>query len=115
MISIVIVNWNAGRQLYECIQSIAKYHNGLVESVVIVDNASTDGSHLNLKNISNLPFTISFIENKENRGFAVACNQGAKLSVGEELLFLNPDARLFANSLSIAHSYIVNHLSRRLL
>ena len=44
MISIVIVNWNTGFQLSECINSIVNYHSDLVESVIIVGNAFTDSS-----------------------------------------------------------------------
>ena len=108
MISIIIVNWNTGLQLSDCISSIVQYHQGLVTSVIVVDNASTDNSLVKAKGLSNLPFTLDYIENIENRGFAYACNQGAALAAGEELLFLNPDTRLFANTLSIAHSFIVS-------
>jgi GT2 family glycosyltransferase len=56
--------------------------------IIVVDNHSTDGSLAYLKP----KFTgITFIENKENTGFAKACNQGWRSSSGEYILFLNPD------------------------
>lgn len=95
---LVIVNWNAGQQLRECLESIASATlDGFnLNSVVVVDNASTDGSAERLDHIS-LPLKV--IHNPENRGFAAACNQGAKGSNADCLLFLNPDVRLFEDSL----------------
>lgn len=100
-IDIVIVNWNAGSQLVDAISSISDHHAGLVDSVIIVDNESTDDSlALVEKNALELPFHLQVIRNAENRGFGVACNQGAALATAEFVLFLNPDTRLFAGSLS---------------
>lgn len=93
---IIIVNWNAGTQLKDCLDSIAQHGPPNVHSVIVVDNASADGSAEGLDNIS-LPLTI--IRNAENRGFAAACNQGAKNSKADYLLFLNPDTCLFSDSL----------------
>ncbi len=96
---IIIVNWNAGKQLYECLKSIeATRRDGFrLNRVVVVDNASTDGSADSLDDID-LPLVI--IRNAQNLGFAAACNQGAKGSDADYLLFLNPDIRLFPDSLS---------------
>ncbi|RLC12254.1 MAG: glycosyltransferase family 2 protein [Deltaproteobacteria bacterium] len=98
LISIIIVNWNAGQQLSGCLESIANANlDGFnLERVVVVDNASTDGS---LKGIVDLSLPLTIINNTENCGFAAACNQGAKDSQSDYLLFLNPDTRLFKDSL----------------
>jgi GT2 family glycosyltransferase len=98
-ISIIIVNWNAGIQLVEVVKSIAKYHQGLVAKVVLVDNASTDNSLNLVRHLKQLPFRMEIIENSVNLGFGAACNQGAAKSIGEYLLFLNPDTLLFKDSL----------------
>ena len=97
-LDIIIVNWNAGVQLCDCLQSINTVNRDGFElsRVVVVDNASRDWSANGLE-YRRLPLTI--IRNKENRGFAPACNQGAKGSMADYLLFLNPDTRLFADSL----------------
>lgn len=107
MLDIVLVNWNAGSQLTAVISSIESYHAGLVASVIVVDNASTDNSMelLDIK-VGHLPFLLHIICNKENRGFGAACNQGAALAKSEYLLFLNPDTRLFEDSLSTPISFM---------
>lgn len=98
MLDIIIVNWNAGEQLLSCLKSVAASHNvtKLVSHVVVVDNASTDGS---ADNLDILPLPLSVIRNDRNRGFAAACNQGAKGSQAEYLLFLNPDAEVYPNTI----------------
>lgn len=102
MLDIVVVNWNAGDQLANVISSIKSHHADLVASVIVVDNASTDNSlELLDAQVSDLPFPLQIILNKENRGFAAACNQGALLAASKYLLFLNPDTWLFENSLSV--------------
>ena len=99
-LSIIIVNWNSGSQLIEAVTSIALHHCNLVESVIIVDNASSDNSLAQVEALTNLPFEIWTIRNTENYGFAKACNQGAKRSKSKYLLFLNPDAVVYADTLT---------------
>ncbi len=98
-LSVVIVNWNAGRQLRDCVSSIsvADRNAFTLSDVVIVDNGSTDQS---LDGIENVGVPVRVIRNEKNRGFAAACNQGAAGATGDYLLFLNPDTRLFESSLS---------------
>jgi len=97
-LDIVIVNWNAGKHLVDCLGSIAacKRTEFDLARVVVVDNASSDGSMERLEEIA-LPLTI--IRNRRNRGFAAACNQGAMGSRADYLLFLNPDMSLLPDSL----------------
>ena len=97
-IDIVIVNWNAGQQLAECVRSVvAADRNGLaLLRAVVVDNGSTDGS---LEALSTISLPLSIVRNTRNRGFAAACNQGAQGSTADYLLFLNPDTRLERDSL----------------
>lgn len=104
-LSIIIVNWNAGHQLRDCISSISCARtNGLVLSeVFIIDNASTDTS---MNGIDELGVPVTIILNKNNRGFAAACNQGAAKASGDYLLFLNPDMRLFKDSLTKPIAYM---------
>jgi N-acetylglucosaminyl-diphospho-decaprenol L-rhamnosyltransferase len=98
-LDIIIVNWNSGQQLRDCLESIIKVNRDSYElsRVAVVDNASQDGSADGFEGI-NLPLTT--IRNKVNRGYAAACNQGASGSNADYLLFLNPDTRLFKDSLS---------------
>lgn len=99
-LGIVIVNWNSREQLRECLGSLPAAAGRLASSgwtvqTVVVDNGSEDGSE------SGLPAETLLLRNAENRGFAAACNQGARaLGDCELLLFLNPDTRLYPDSLA---------------
>lgn len=101
-LSIVIVNWNSGDQLRECLASIGASAAQLsprcaLQQVVVVDNGSTDGSD---QHLSVQCGRLQLIRNAVNRGFAAACNQGAAELDSDLILFLNPDTRLFADSLA---------------
>ncbi len=96
-IDIVIVNWNTGHVLRECLHSIADGAAGVaLTRVVVVDNASTDNS---LALALTAPLAVEVIRNDVNRGFGAACNQGAVGSHADYLLFLNPDTRLEPDTL----------------
>ncbi len=104
-IHVVIVNWNSGSQLKECLQSFAAVASDEVAlSVTVVDNASTDGSCEGLESLTRVPLAI--IRNAGNRGFGAACNQGAAGSDADYLLFLNPDTRLMPGSLELPARYL---------
>jgi GT2 family glycosyltransferase len=100
-LDIVIVNWNAGAHLQQCLDSIKTASLDGLEllRVVVVDNASSDGSADRIQPGS---IPLSIIRNSANRGFAAACNQGARDSRASYLLFLNPDVVLTSESLSSA-------------
>ena len=96
-VDIITVNWNAGSQLRDCLGSISEETgNVALQRVVVIDNASDDDS---LSGIDALELPLTIIRNKENRGFAAACNQGAKGSDADLLLFLNPDTRVYRGTL----------------
>lgn len=97
-LDIIIVNWNAGYQLRQCLEAVAaaQLKSLRLTGVVVVDNASTDSSLEGLE--LNLP--LKLIRNGANRGFAAACNQGAQESSADYLLFLNPDTRIDRNALA---------------
>jgi len=104
-VHVVIVNWNSGSQLGECLESfvtIAQDDIALAR-VTVIDNASADGSCDRLEAV---PLPLVFVRNDDNRGFAAACNQGAAGSDADFLLFLNPDTRLRAGSLELPARYL---------
>jgi len=105
-VHVVIVNWNSGAQLRECLESFAAASSDHVtlERITVLDNASSDGSCEGFKPSPALPLTI--VRNTENRGFAAACNQGAADSNADYLLFLNPDTRLLPGSLEVPVRYL---------
>lgn len=95
-ISVIIVNYNAGALLNDCVKSAL----GEAVEVIIVDNDSYDSSIDLLTTrfpLSRHP--IQLIVNESNVGFAAACNIGAKAAKGDYLLFLNPDCKLDPNAL----------------
>ncbi|KWV92289.1 hypothetical protein AUC45_08820 [Erythrobacter sp. YT30] len=98
----VIVNWNSGPFLNDCLQSIEQYSDGLVASVTVVDNASTDGS---FKSAECRPRT-KLIHAGQNLGFGKGCNVGANEGNSKYILFLNPDARLLPDTLRTTHEFM---------
>jgi GT2 family glycosyltransferase len=97
-IDIIIVNWNTGNYLKECVKSLIKYNTNNIGQIIIVDNNSSDESINSLSDNK----LIKIIKEKKNNGFGKACNIGAKYSQEKYLLFLNPDTRVFTNT--IKHS-----------
>jgi N-acetylglucosaminyl-diphospho-decaprenol L-rhamnosyltransferase len=106
-VDVVIVNWNAGPYLRRCLESVAAARRSAYElgKVVVVDNASTDGS---LDGLGGIDLPLEITRNQENRGFAVACNQGAAASDADFILFLNPDTRLFPETLDLTIAFMAD-------
>jgi len=86
-VSIIIVSWNTREILRDCLASIAHQTQSSHE-VIVVDNASTDGTQDMV--VEDFP-DITLIANTENVGFAAANNQGLTIAKGAKLLLLNPD------------------------
>jgi hypothetical protein len=104
-LDVICVNWNSGRQLAACLASMARASRTgfTLERVVVVDNASHDHSATGLE-FPTLPLEV--IANRTNRGFAAACNQGARGSRSDYLLFLNPDTVLESGSLALPLAFL---------
>ena len=103
-LNIVIVNWNTGAHLRACLESIdnASQSAFVLQQVTVVDNDSRDGSSDVV--VDGLPLEV--IRNRENRGFAAACNQGAREAESDYLLFLNPDTRLLEDTVDSAIDFM---------
>ena len=86
-ISVIIVNYNAGPRLKDCIRHLEAQTYRNFETIVI-DNGSTDGSADFLRGAQN----VRLIEANENLGFAAGNNRAAEHAQGEWLALLNPDA-----------------------
>lgn len=104
-VHVVIVNWNTGEYLRECLTSIgqADLDGVAVSRVTVVDNASSDDSARGLQAVT---YPLDVIHNSDNVGFAAACNQGAAGSEADYLLFLNPDTRLFPGTLATVAQFM---------
>jgi N-acetylglucosaminyl-diphospho-decaprenol L-rhamnosyltransferase len=107
VVDVVVVNWNTGDHLRECLRSISRAEHAafVLGAVAVVDNGSTDGS---LEGIDDLPLPLRVVRNSQNRGFAAACNQGATNARGDLILFLNPDTQLFPDALDRTVAFIVD-------
>jgi GT2 family glycosyltransferase len=87
LVSIIILNYNAGELLINCIESIVNSNYSNLE-IIVVDNNSTDQSHLKCKGKFE---KIKLIENKENFGYCEGNNIGIRSASGEFVIILNPD------------------------
>jgi GT2 family glycosyltransferase len=105
-LSIIIVNYNSKMLIEVCLASINKATIPINSEVIVVDNASKDGSNEFLP--SKFP-SAKYIFNSENLGFSRACNQGFKISSGKYILFLNPDSVLSENSLMDCINFFETH------
>lgn len=95
-LSIIIVNWNSVNYLRECLKSILRETKGIDFEIIVVDNASYDGSDRVIS--SEFP-GIKFVQSTENEGFAKANNLGFRSSSGMNLLFLNPDTQIIGSAI----------------
>lgn len=87
-VSVIIVNWNTREILRNCLRSIYEQTNHIRYEVIVVDNASSDGSAEMVREEFS---QVVLIENAENRGFAAANNQGMAIAHGRYVLLLNSD------------------------
>jgi len=99
-ISAIVVNYNAGVLLRNCVDSLLNCP--LEVEVIVVDNASQDASLSSLQGLDR----AQIIRNTKNRGFAAACNQGIVLAKADNLLFLNPDCSFIPGTLQELLKYL---------
>ena len=96
LVSIIILNYNAGNLLLNCVDSVFKSTYPNFE-VLVVDNISTDNSHVVCKKKFE---KIHLIENKENLGYCEGNNVGIRNANGEFVVILNPDTIVEPNWLN---------------
>ena len=111
-LSIIVVSYNTRDLLLQCLESVLESLEqvqaggrlsmdaraiGRGYEVIVVDNASTDGSAQAVRRF--FP-EVRLIENEFNRGFGAANNQAIAVSQGRRLLFLNPDVRAQGNAIT---------------
>lgn len=105
-ISIIIVSWNVKDKLRENIKSIYQSIGDFSFEIIVADNNSFDDSANMVKHT--FP-DVHLIRNKENLGFAKACNQGIKRAQGKYILLLNPDMKLERDTLSNFIAWLRNN------
>lgn len=90
-LTVVIVTWNVGDLILSCLKSVAERCGSLAVEVIVVDNASTDGTVSSVR--AAFP-GATVIANRANAGFPRANNQGLARARGRHVLFLNPDTEV---------------------
>jgi len=88
--SIVVVTYNSATTLRECLESVLPTLSS-DDELIIVDNASRDGTQAIVQDLIKQSCQARFVENSDNLGFSVASNIGLARSKGSNLVLLNPD------------------------
>ena len=104
-VSIIIVNYNTRDLLHDCIQSIHDVTAEISYEVIVVDNASDDGS---LEMVKNRHPDVKVLESRKNLGFGRGNNWGMRQATGKYCLLLNPDSRLVNNAVKIMFDFMEN-------
>ena len=89
LVSVTVVTYNSGRFIHRCLEAVLAQDHGV--EIIVIDNASTDGT---LDILEQFEDRCQIVYNHENIGFAAAQNQAIGLSSGEWVLTLNPDVLL---------------------
>lgn len=108
-VTVIIINYNTKKLTLECIASVQK--EKIVGEIILVDNASTDGSVEALRDLQKKN-EIILIENDQNLGFAKAVNQGVRIATGEHLLLLNTDTEVKKGAISKLVKFAESRLMR---
>ena len=106
MLSIIIVTWNCKNYLRECLESIDKLRAQDDVEIVIVDNASSDGTPEMVR--QSYP-EILLVESKENLGFPRGNNVGIRRSSGQYLCLINPDVKVLDGCIQKMLSFMKNN------
>lgn len=105
-LSVIIVNWNTRDVLAKCIRSVYETGQGIDLEIILVDNASKDGSVTMVRR--SFP-EVRLIENTENVGFVRANNQAIARCQGRYVLLLNSDTYVLSNSLVNTVQFMNDH------
>lgn len=105
-LSIIIVSYNTKELLKGTIESILNTAKNIEYEIIVVDNASSDGSYDMVREC--FPYVV-LIKNYKNEGFACANNRGVKLANGKYILLLNSDTVVFDDCIESCIEYMKNN------
>lgn len=110
--SIIIVNYNTLKYTVNCIESIINYIKSVDYEIIIVENNSNDKE--NIQELEKKFTNVKVIISNNNLGFGAGCNLGASNSIGNNLLFLNPDISfnqdILLNFVSVKQKFGINNV-----
>lgn len=106
-ISIVYVNYKTARLILDSIKSVKEKTEDVDYEIIVVDNASGDGS---LELIQKQYPEVICVQADENMGFGRANNLGMTYASGDCILFLNPDTILRNDAIDKLYAYLIEHL-----
>lgn len=102
--SFVIVSYNTLRLTRAAVVSISKY--AFSHEIILVDNHSTDGTVAALREEF---VDLKIIELEENRGISVASNAGARIALGDWIIWMNSDVEIFADTMPVVDDLLRRH------
>lgn len=105
-LSICIVTLNACQYLRDCLESLAAHPASLPTEIIVVDNASRDGTQVMLA--QEYPY-VTLIQNEKNEGFARPANQAMRRASGRYYLLLNPDTLVLDGALDRLVAFMEEH------
>ena len=105
-LSIVIINWNTREMLRDCLETVFTSLGDFPAEVIVVDNASEDGS---ADMVSEDFPRVRLIRNERNMGFAAANNQGFEIANGRHVLLLNSDTLVHGDVLAQSVKWLDAH------
>jgi GT2 family glycosyltransferase len=97
-LTIIIVNTNARELVCQCLESVYRNAPRCEFEVIVVDNASTDGS---CETIATHYPEVRLIRNERNLGFATANNKGFEIARGKHIMLLNSDTIVLRGSIDL--------------
>jgi len=106
-LSIIIVNYNTKKILADTIQSVIDTADSTKYEIIVVDNASADGS---IEMVKKQYPQVNLIENKDNLGFPKANNIGIRDALGRYILILNSDTKVLEDCLQRCLDYMDNNI-----
>lgn len=105
-LSVIILSFNTKKLLEDCLTSVFQHTSGLEFEVIVVDNASSDGS----AEMTEKKFPqVKLIKNKQNLGFARGNNQALRQAKGEVIMLLNSDTVVKNEALARLVSFMDEH------
>ena len=105
-VSVIIVNYNGGQDIIDCLESLQNDRAAASFEIIIVDNNSTDGS---TAKISEHFESVKLLALNENRGFAAACNAGITVAHSNTILLFNPDTTVTDGAIRKMYDVLLKH------